>query len=81
MCESSLIVDYHKTRSKLDVNFIVSIFDRDESDYLKELQRIYQHSIIRLKNCVTYGGSVPFNHNGSVVTVLGSGKIIETDNA
>ena len=68
------IVEYHKTRTVLDINFILAVFDRQDRETLKMAEQEHPGSIIRSPHVDVImgggmkglGGSVPANWNGSI---------------
>ena len=63
-----LIADYHKTRSRLDFNFIKSVFDADKKSALLEAHIKNPNAIIRFDD--GSGGLVP-NYSHGVITIKG----------
>ena len=72
---NNTIILYHEKRTILDYAFIAAVFDKDDRNILKKTQAKYPHSIIRMP-CADLiangyikglGGSVPLDHDGSVV--------------
>lgn len=67
------IVDYHKTRSVLDMKFIEAVFLQDERELLNKAERSHPGAIIRMPGweypTSGYKGSVPASSgwNGEVI--------------
>jgi len=72
---NNIFEDYHKNRTVLDTVFINHVFDTQDRDHLKHLQKLLPRSIIRMRNSdliakgtiTGYGGSVPAEWDGSIV--------------
>lgn len=63
------ITNYHKSRTTVDFNFIRLVFDGDRRKSLYDAQDRQKHSIIRFND--GSGGSVPSEHDGSIIYIAG----------
>jgi hypothetical protein len=71
----TVIEDYHRTRTVLDVNYIESLFIKQEREFLVQAQQRAPNSIIRTANSALIasgiskgiGGSIPANWDGSTI--------------